>query len=630
MLQNIHDKAKGWLAYTVVFLISVPFALFGINSYLGGGDKLIAATVNGEEIPFTEVQNELLQQKQRLAAMFQGKMPLGFDDKTLKSQALEGLINQVLLRQEAENNGYRASDAEVFAIISKTPAFQKDGIFDQKKYEQLLTSNRRNKVGYESALRKDISNSQLSEGIKQTSFLPTVQVSKYQALLNQKRDFETYTLKVDDFKGGIKLTDDEIKAYYDSHSSEFMTQEKVKINYVRLKVDDLLDDVVVAPDSLQSYFDENAARYAEPEQRKVSHILIKAGGDEEKAKKQAEAFYNDISSGKVTFESVASNNSEDKEAAKKAGDMGFFARGDRGGVFDDIVFSLEKGQISKPVKTYLGYEIIKVSEIKAEIQKSLEEVKSSVEKDYRREEVDKIFQDHLEKLQTLAFENDSSLDPAAQAVGLEVKTSDWFTRTGGKDFTAIPKILAESFSNAVLNEGKNSPLIEISDTDVAVIRLNSKESARLKPMAEVSEQIKKSIIDTKARKLVNNKGEALLAKLKTTGNWSALSDIGVTPDAVETFKAVDRKATKPSVDVVRKVFAINIPKSNVPEFSNTILPIGDYVLIALKSVTDGDIKADDTAKDSFVNALATREYSAVIKALREEADIVIFPEKEEN
>ena len=630
MLQNIHDKAKGWLAYTVVFLISVPFALFGINSYLGGGDKLIAATVNGEEIPFTEVQNELLQQKQRLAAMFQGKMPLGFDDKTLKSQALEGLINQVLLRQEAENNGYRASDAEVFAIISKTPAFQKDGIFDQKKYEQLLTSNRRNKVGYESALRKDISNSQLSEGIKQTSFLPTVQVSKYQALLNQKRDFETYTLKVDDFKGGIKLTDDEIKAYYDSHSSEFMTQEKVKINYVRLKVDDLLDDVVVAPDSLQSYFDENAARYAEPEQRKVSHILIKAGGDEKKAKKQAEAFYNDISSGKVTFESVATNNSEDKEAAKKAGDMGFFARGDRGGVFDDIVFSLEKGQISKPVKTYLGYELIKVSEIKAEIQKSLEEVKSSVEKDYRREKVDKIFQDHLEKLQTLAFENDGSLDPAAQAIGSEVKTSDWFTRTSGKDFTAIPKILAESFSNSVLNEGKNSPLIEISDTDVAVIRLDSKESAKLKPMADVSEQIKKSIIDTKARKLVNSNGEALLAKLKATGNWSALSDIGATPDAVETFKAVDRKANKPSVDVVRKVFAINIPKGNVPEFSNTILPLGDYVLIALKSVTDGDIKSDDTAKDSFVNALATHERSAVIKALREEADIVIFSEKEEN
>jgi len=83
MLQNIHDKAKGWLAYTVVFLISVPFALFGINSYLGGGDKLIAATVNGEEIPFRDVQNELLQQKQRLSSIL-GKLPAGFDDKTLR------------------------------------------------------------------------------------------------------------------------------------------------------------------------------------------------------------------------------------------------------------------------------------------------------------------------------------------------------------------------------------------------------------------------------------------------------------------------------------------------------------------------------------------------------------------
>jgi peptidyl-prolyl cis-trans isomerase D len=135
MLQTINDKAKGWLAYLVVGLISVPFALFGINSYIGGSDKLVAATVNDEEISVREVQNALLQQKQRLASLFGGKLPTGFDDKSLKAQALEGLINQVLVRQEVENSGYRASDEEVFSIISSTQAFQKEGVFDEETYE---------------------------------------------------------------------------------------------------------------------------------------------------------------------------------------------------------------------------------------------------------------------------------------------------------------------------------------------------------------------------------------------------------------------------------------------------------------------------------------------------------------
>ncbi len=630
MLQNIHDKAKGWLAYTVVFLISVPFALFGINSYLGGGDKLIAATVNGEEIPLRDVQNELLQQKQRLTSMLGGKLPAGFNDKVLKSQALEGLINKILIRQEAENNGYRASDSEVFSIISETGAFQKEGVFDQQTYEQLLTSNRRNKISYESALRKDISNRQLSDGITQTSFIPVAQASFYQSLLNQERDFETYTLKLDDYKAQVNPTEDEVKSYYDSHSDQYMSEERIKISYVRLKVEDLLKTVVVSPEALQAYYDENAARYAEPEQRKVAHILIKVDDNEEEAKKQAEALYEDIMSEKITFEKAATEKSGDKIASEKAGDMGFFARGDRGEAFDKAVFSLEKNKLSKPIRTALGYELIKVSEIKAELQKTLDEVKASVEKDYRQEEAEKIFQDHIEKLQTVAFENDSSLDPAAQAVGSEVKTSDWFTRSGGKDFTALPQILAESFSNSVFNEGKNSTLIEISDDDVAVVRIDSKEDARLKSISDVSDQIKQSIIDRDARKLVNTKGESLLAKLKSTGKWSVLSDDGLSVDSVKAFKGVTRKANKPSADVVRKAFAISSPKKGSVEFSNTILPTGDYVLIALKSVKEDDTKLDDKSKDLFAESLGTRERSAVMKALREKADVVIFSEKTDN
>ena len=626
MLQSINDKAKGWLAYLVVGLISVPFALFGINSYLGGGDKLVAATVNDEDISVRDVQNELLQQKQQLTSMFGGRLPPGFDDKSLKSQALEGLINRALIRQEAENAGYRASDEEVYSIISTNPSFQKDGVFDNATYEKLLESNRRNKVSYETALRQDISNRQLSNGITSTSFIPDSQVASYQALSKQVRDFETFTLKLETYKEQIKPSDVDVKAYYDAHSDRYMTEEQVKISYVRLKADDLMDAVSVTPEQLQSYYDENANQYVTPEQRKISHILVKpVDGKDDDAKKRAELIHKRILSGEINYEVALSKKADDIIA----NDMGFLVRGDMGVEFEKVAFSLKQGELSSVVKTESGYELIKISEIKAEVQQTLEQAKEKIEKNYRKEKAEKLFQEQVETLSTVAFENDTSLDPAAQAVGLEVKISDWFTRAGGKDFTANPKILAESFSENVFEQAKNSSLIEISDTDVTVIRINTKQAPALKPLADVSEQIKKTIIDTDARKLVNEKGEALLAKFKSSGDWSSLVDIGATVDGVEKFAATDRKAIKPSEDVVRKVFAMNKPKDNKTVYANTILPKGDYVLIALKTVKDGDGAVDATARDLYANAIGMRERSAVIKALREEAEVVIIRQRSE-
>jgi peptidyl-prolyl cis-trans isomerase D len=620
MLQTINDKAKGWLAYLVVGLISVPFALFGINSYLGGGDKLIAATVNGEEIPVREVQNALLQQKQRLSSMFGGQLPPSFSDETLKSQALESLINQALIRQEVKNSGYRASNKEVFAIISETPAFQKEGAFDKATYEKLLKANRRNKVSYEASLRTDISNRQLSDGINNTSFFPAAQLTSYQALANQVRDFETFTLKLDAYKEQIKPTSADIKTYYEAHSDQYMTDEKIKIAYVRLKSSDLAESVTVTPELLQRYYDEDSSQYVILEQRKVARILFKVTDDkEDEARKQAETLQQNISSGKNTYEAAMLEKAEGMIAT----DMGFLARGDMGVAFEKAAFALKKDELSAVIKTESGYELIKVSEIKPEVQQTFEQVKDKVEKNYRQEKATKLFQEQVETLNTVAFENETSLDPAAQSVGIEVQTSDWFTRKGGKEFTANQKIQAEAFSEAVFTQAKNSSLIELSNTDVAVLRVHKKQAPVLKPLADVSEKIKQTIIETETRQLVTKKGEALLAKLKSGSNWSVLSDIGATADAVEKFATVDRKAIKPSADVVRKVFAMNIPKENDRVYSNTIMPVGDYVLISLKTVKDGDSALDEATKNTYANALGARERSAVMGALREEADVVI-------
>jgi len=98
MLQTIRERAQGWIAWAIVILISIPFALWGIQSYLGVGGEPIAATVNGVEIPAREldrrVQETRLELRERLGAAYD---PAAFDDQRLRAEALETLIQEALL-----------------------------------------------------------------------------------------------------------------------------------------------------------------------------------------------------------------------------------------------------------------------------------------------------------------------------------------------------------------------------------------------------------------------------------------------------------------------------------------------------------------------------------------------------
>ena len=233
MLQTINDKAKGWVAYAIVIFISIPFMLFGIGSYLDGGEKVVAATVNGEEIQSSALQNGALQQKQRLQSIY-GTLPPQLDDKAIKQQVIDDLVNRELLRQSVDNNGYRVSDAEVGDTIREMPNFQKDGKFDQETYQQLLTANRLNAATFEQQTRDDLTLQQMTRSISSSSFVPKQEAELYQSLVEQERNGQTYTIRAEAFKSQVVPDKEKTKAFYDANTPLFMTDERVKLDYLLL------------------------------------------------------------------------------------------------------------------------------------------------------------------------------------------------------------------------------------------------------------------------------------------------------------------------------------------------------------------------------------------------------------
>ena len=125
MLQNIRKNFQGTIAKVVVGIIVVPFALFGIESLLGGGGIQYVAEVNGEGISVSELQLQVNQQKRRLLmSMGENADPSMLDDQLLAGPALEYMIQQKLLMQAATDYGLTVSDQRLGTFIAGMPAFQ--------------------------------------------------------------------------------------------------------------------------------------------------------------------------------------------------------------------------------------------------------------------------------------------------------------------------------------------------------------------------------------------------------------------------------------------------------------------------------------------------------------------------
>ena len=365
-------------------------------------------------------------------------------------------------------------------------------------------------------------------------------------------------------------------------------------------------------------------------------IKIKAEGveAEKQAEQKAQSLYEQIKSGKKTFEELAASDSDDAIAAKKAGEIGLIALGDMGPVFEKTAFSLKAQEVSQPVKAEAGYEIIKVISVTESKQKAFDEVKAEIEKEYRQEQAQKLFNDNSDKLQTLAFENDSSLDEAADAIGVKVKTSDWIKKNTapqpvkGDDGFVVeksPLAVSTTFSDEVLKSGKNSDLLELATGIVAVIRLQDHQDAARKPLAEVKDEIKAALIEQKARKATLKKGEALLAQLPEKG-WAVLESIGASADKLVKTAELKRTDRTLSPAIVETAFSMSKPQKGKPSYDNTVLPNGDYVLIGLNSVKDGEPKLDDVERQGFYASVGAREKAAALKALRERAEVELFPQ----
>ena len=610
MLGAIRNKSKGWVAYLIVGLITIPFALFGIQDYASRSANNSIATVNGEDIDINIYYQELNSQQrnlqQQLGAAYTQEI-----DNVLKQTLIDSLINEKLVENYADSLDIVTLDDEVRSVIEMNQAFLVDGVFSQDRYTQLLRLNSYSPAGYELAQSKALNREQIKINLNGSAFMSSAQTEQLNNLASQQRDVSYIAIQTENFEDEVSVTQSQISDYFNDNRSSFVEGRKVKVDFVELTLDAMEEPESPSAEDLQNLYDENEELYANPERRRALHILV-----------ENEDLANDLLGqikGGADFAELAKANSEDTSSNEEGGDLGFFESGLMGAEFDEAAFAMNIGDVSDVVATDYGYfHIIKLTDIEPKTIQNFEEVESQLVSLYVKNAKEKELFGLLEEFVNLSYEE--SLDMVADQFNLEMQTSDYFAE-GSLDYD--PKFVASAFSSAVIDEGENSEVMEISSEKFVVLALSDLQSERERDLNEVENQIEATLKSSAAKEIIDDLAENIASAL-SSGDEQRVSQLINENNLEWVSEGWISRASELPFGVTSKSFTLAKPEEGRNTYSSESASRLTSLVIELAGVRAPEEETDTGIAALYLSQENNEMFSSLIKQLRENAEIKVF------
>lgn len=620
-LEAIREHAQGRLAKIILVLITIPFALFGIDTYLqDAGSNVAVAEVAGETITVQEYSNALQNLRNKLQSEDKAD-PAILDKPEVRQLVLDRLIYDRLLSKEVKRANFNISDEQLSKHIVGLPEFTQDGQFSQELYDRILSQNRMSPTQFENTIRADLKAQQAREGLAFLAFIPASVAEQTLKIEHQSREVSVAEIKTKDFISQVKIDPAQVKAYYEKNKDKFRNPEQVRLEFVLMSANTLIPKMQVTEDEVKKFYADNAEKFQGDEQRRASHILIGFGVSatpqaKQEAKKKAEAVLAEVKKKDSNFEALAKQYSQDPGSAEKGGDLGLFGRGAMVKSFEDAVFSMTPGAVSDLVESDYGYHIIKLTEIKGAAQ-GLDDVKANIRAELLYQKALANFSEQSENFSNMVYEQSSSLEPAAKAFGLQIQETDWLSRADGAKFFKNDRLMDKIFADEVLKERRNTEAIEAAANSLLSARVVDYKAAAPRTFDEVKGGIEDYLKLEEASKLAIKQGESALANLKQGKEANGLEWI---PPVV-----VDRKNAQGLTELtMAQVFKIDASK--LPAYAGVADSVKGYLLIKVSGV-DNTLASNETEKQSaqleLQSALAAEYVAAYLQSLRAKGDVSI-------
>ena len=619
-VRNNKKITQGFLA-----LITLPFAFWGVDSYVrNAGVDANIASVGGRKITQQELQAAMREQQDRMRSQLGTKIdPALFETPQMRRAVLDSLITQRLLAEQARTARLAVGDEQLVQFIAGVPSLQENGKFSNERYEALVAAQGMSKEMFEARLRQDMAMQQLMLPVTEAGITGRAAAGRWLATQLERREVGELLLLPEAYGSQVKLAPDAVQKHYEANRKQFELPEQVRAEFLTLSQEALTAQAVVSDEEVKAYYQSHGDRYKGAETRRASHILISAAKDAPEAevkaaKAKADELLAQLRKAPGDFAKLAKQSSQDPGSAAKGGDLDWFGRGAMVKAFEEAAFSLKEGQTSEVVRSDFGYHIIRVTGVRPERVKPLDEVRAEILAELKREAGMKKYAEAAEAFGNMVYEQADSLKPAAEKWKLEIRQSAWLVR-GGKLPAPFDnaKLAAALFSDDGLKNKRNTEAVEIASGTLVSARVLEHKPAALQPLDAVKGEIEKRLIGEEAAKLAIKDGEEKLARLAK----GEAVDLKWSP-----ARSVSRTAAPGlPADSVRAVFKADAGK--LPAHTGVAFPGKGYALYRITAVKSGEGGTDDPGAralaQQYARFVAEEEFAAWMSTLKEKHPVQI-------
>ncbi|OUS32352.1 hypothetical protein A9Q99_00730 [Gammaproteobacteria bacterium 45_16_T64] len=627
-MQGFRDLLKGWFGKVLLTIFILPFAFFGIQGlFQANARNDVSIVVDGDEITNSVIDRTIEQQRQNLVQRMGGNIDPSFLSADLLRPGVEdSLIQKSLLKSAVVNEGMYLPQEKVSAFIREMPMFldEVSGKYSQEKLERVLVQAGYSGQMFVNEITQSLLIEQLQKGVAGSAFVTADELKSIVMLDGQKRDVATLTISAKTYEESVELAEGELLAYYTSHSEQYKSQEKVKVDFVNLTIDDFKnDDVVITEEEIVDRFDSESEALRKKERRRASHILVEINDDqsEEEALEKIKSAKAKLDSG-VDFDQVAQEMSEDIATARSGGDLGFGAKGIYDPSFDDALFALDKGEVTDIVRTEFGYHIVKLVEVETPDLPLIDAERGRLVAELKSEKAEEELAIALDEVSRLAFES-GDLSVISEQFGIDIQSSDWFTRNGGVGIFADKSLSDAAFSEVVLEDQKNSEAIETSSNGVVVLRVAEHEKAKTLSLEGVRSRVVAALKKQKSAEKAEADAAAVVAAVESGASTNDIESQYSTKWQVS--DAVARQNSTLDRGVVNKIFELPKPVEDKKTVASVRLANGDWVVVLLTGVKEGGYTLSDKEGEQMGNIVAGRfgktDFEGYLATLKDSASI---------
>jgi peptidyl-prolyl cis-trans isomerase D len=486
----------------------------------------------------------------------------------------EEIISQKTLLSQTRDMGILVSENDAKDQIMMSPNFQTDGQFDEIAFETAIRTQGYTPNDYISIVTEGMAKNYLIDSIASSFFTLDNEILDIAKLIEQERDITFTKIDFNVLKSTIQADLTEAKAYYESNSINFFSNEERSMNYITINNDDYRSLVEVPDNYLEEAYEDYLQRIEMRSEKRASHIMVDLMNYPSKAEalKIITLAEKELNSGK-DFNEVVLTYSEDIISKELDGDIGYSSGDVFPDEFENALAKMTKGQVSDIIfsEATNSFHILKLTEINQEVADSFDSKKDALLEELVSAESQALMDEDRDIIDNAILDN-LSLEELAQSLSLEIKTSGNLTLENF-DFEIKNSQIAQTLFS--IPSGFNSAEVIELEEGMVVMSLNTIQESKLMPFDSVVENAIDSVRDQKALALSLSVQESMKTDTDFDKSASYISQ--------DNFIGVQRFSSLLPAEVLQKVFVSQTNEQFQVTASN-----GDSYLMTVNSVNSPD------------------------------------------